>query len=309
VNKKFNIEQEMDGIFKEGLENSISQVPPGIWESVSSSIGSATTGAAVVGTAAKTAVWMKAAIVSLTVAAVASVSYIVVNKDNEKPTIPIENTVSKVEIVDNKTVESQVQLEANSSEINNNPEINNKLDVQKLENKGNNAIPHHNNGGVFRGDSISKQINWLSDYETKNIVEKSNDHDHTDVNKESDKTETEDATKDSNELKKGDFNINYTENQAVKDSSYIFCPDVFTPNGDGKNDCYEVVLVNEESFFIQIYDLNMNKLYESTNKYKKWCCELPNGGIAPAGNYLVMVKYKYRGKTEESKSFWLKVIK
>jgi hypothetical protein len=308
VNKKFNIEREMDGIFKEGLENSISQVPPGVWESVSSSIGSAATGTAVAGAAAKTAVWMKAAIASLTVAAVASVTYFVVNKDNEKPLIQSEKTVSRFENNKNEVIEKQNQLESNPSNFNDNFEIKDKSEIQLSESKHPENASVVNNDVLSKGDSIVKPSKSTPNIDTNKDVLKV-DNQSPSVSKTAVEKKDEVFEEDSNALINDEFKIKFTENEPIKDSSNIVCPNVITPNGDGKNDCYEVILVNEESFLIQIYDLKMNKLYESTNKYKKWCCELPNGGIAPAGSYLVVIKYKFRGKAEESKSFLFEVIK
>lgn len=311
MNKKFNIEQEMDGIFKESLENAMSQVPPGVWESVSSSIGSAATGAAATaGTAAKTAMWMKAAIASLTVAAVASVSYFVVNKDKENPSAKATNTTSISETKDHVVLEENIEKPTVVIVPENTIGYDSKEDFEKEsfgESSENYSKPESLPSNPV--DSTPKNIrNPMNVFEPKGDKAEENKQmtDPTTASKEETQSMPE---KESNETENEGAKVAQSDAMPSKDSSSIICPNVITPNGDGKNDCYEVILVNEESFLIQIYDLEMNKLYESTNKYKKWCCEMPNGGVAPSGRYLVIIKYRYRGKADESKSFWLEVIK
>ncbi|MCC6818047.1 MAG: hypothetical protein IT245_04040, partial [Bacteroidia bacterium] len=63
-------EELFDGIFKESLENAAAQVPPGLWEGLS---GALSNSASVAGVAAKSALWMKAAIAIVAIGAASTV--------------------------------------------------------------------------------------------------------------------------------------------------------------------------------------------------------------------------------------------
>ena len=96
-----------------------------------------------------------------------------------------------------------------------------------------------------------------------------------------------------------EFMANIKEFKPVyEDSAFINVPDAVTPNGDGVNDTYLIQLVGEEFVTISIYNSAGELIYSTNNKYQAWNCALPNGELAPAGNYVVRVDYKFRNQAE-----------
>jgi gliding motility-associated-like protein len=72
----------------------------------------------------------------------------------------------------------------------------------------------------------------------------------------------------------------------------IFIPNVFSPNGDGLNDFFEITFVNLEYLDISIYDRWGKFVYSSGDKNFKWN-GTRNGKPLPEGAYYYHVNYKF----------------
>lgn len=289
-------EELFDGIFKETLENGTAQVPTGVWEGVSASIGS---GSAIAGAAVKTALWMKAAIAAVAISAVALISYQLAKEEPVKP----EQAVS----IKQESTETQTPalVGTNNSESTDNTIQGSALPHSK--NNNNKGIPQEppvqerdSETPVFGGPD---QIYSMD----ANLVNPMIDHSpsSTASNKEEKPTENPE-TPQQKEVKELNPTTEYTY---FKDSSSIFIPTAVTADGDGINDTYIINLVGEESVEIIIYSIENEVLFRTTNKYQAWNCKLPNGDDAPAGSYLVKVIYKFKGKEKQTTVRKLTVIK
>ncbi len=83
---------------------------------------------------------------------------------------------------------------------------------------------------------------------------------------------------------------------------------VFTPNGDGNNDFFEINHTGITSFDIEIYDRWGNKLYEGHTPNSKWDGRNSNGKNADDGTYYYLVKAKGIDGQEYSEKGFLTII-
>ncbi len=289
-----NTEELFDDIFRESLENAGTSVPPGVWEGVSSSIGSSS---AVAGVAVKTAFWMKAAIIAVAVSAGAFAAYNYIDKDvvsNQQPTSP-----SIISPTETPTVEP-IDATKNTNQIPTNP-ITLKDKGNNPINKQSNDIPSNNN----KEENVIKVSGPNQEYGIDaNLVNPNIKHEVSNP-----KTTSDDVNPDAEPQDDMVKPFDKPEYTYIKDSSYIFIPNSVTPNGDGINDTYLIKLVGEEKVEIIVYSISNEILFRTTNKYIGWDCKLKNGEDAPEGTYLVKVIYNFKGKQSETELRKLVIIK
>jgi gliding motility-associated-like protein len=84
---------------------------------------------------------------------------------------------------------------------------------------------------------------------------------------------------------------------------------VFTPNGDGKNDYWFVQIEGEEKYNLRIFDVYQNLLFESTNKEDKWDGKDRNGNRVEAGTYYFQLSYKMPTKENKQKTGHIVLIR
>lgn len=290
-------EELFDGLFKESLENASAQVPPGVWEGISSSVGSASA----VGAATQAAIWMKAAIAAVAVAGASYFAYTIYTGQQDNPA---QSTVSTQNPVSESTPSIEAPVDQNTT----------LPAVTDTHNK-NTPAPHSTKSPLKPNQSVS------DDPATDDI--QPNPRYSLDANLEytpgpQTKTQAGDQKETPKNSGKENPNPNMPEPTLeknttpytfVKDSSYIFVPNAVTPDGDGINDTYQIKLVGEESFEMIIYSIDNQILYRSKNKYQSWNCKLPNGEDAPAGSYVVKVIYKFKGQEEKTDIQKLTLIK
>ncbi len=88
-----------------------------------------------------------------------------------------------------------------------------------------------------------------------------------------------------------------TNNFEVK----IKVPNVFTPNGDGKNDVFNIDINGEEMYDLKIWNRWGGLVFESTKSDFMWNGRTQNVGEEnPEGTYYFVFKYALRGQTEET---------
>lgn len=285
-----------DDIFKQQLENASATPPAGVWEGISSSLAS--TGAATVTTAVvKTALWVKIGIGVIAAAAIASVVYIAGQKNETALQAPVK--------VSEQAQESVLPQERNA-EINDISEIINPAPSEKTGDKQ----------AVSKTDIVSK----YEDAPEVGIVPPAKTDEQAPVEYKINlqKEEKPLEMKGKEQPVKADSKVSPAEADPIAksetplrkvDSSVITVPNVFTPDGDGINDDYKILIRGEESVRIIIYDINETNIFETTNKYLGWNCTKLNGEPYPAGTYIVKVIYKFPGKPVMTKIDQLKLIR
>lgn len=291
--KNLNETEELfDGIFRETLENSSAPVPPGVWESVSSSIGS---GSVVAGAAVKTAIWMKAVIAAVSISAISLIAY-QISKDEPAET---PNTTEQI------SSETPTTVSTNTESTNSNTET---YLPEGTPRSKNNTPKQHSEPGADKASGTEVPYGGPNPIYSMdaNLINPRIDH----VAAPEVVTENKSVEQSDNQQKPEPKELNpTTEYTYFKDSSSIFIPTAVTPDGDGINDTYSINLVGEESVEIIIYSITNEVLFRTTNKYQSWNCKLPNGQDAPEGSYLVKVIYQFKGKNKETTVRKLTIIK
>jgi gliding motility-associated-like protein len=103
-------------------------------------------------------------------------------------------------------------------------------------------------------------------------------------------------------IQKGDFSIKltaYNNNTCsasvvkanvvtIANNNFIFIPNTFTPNGDGKNDEFQVTISNIRSYHVSIFDRWGSPLFESGDIQQNWKGD-HKGMPAPAGTYFYVI--------------------
>src|ERR1035437_1401121 len=88
------------------------------------------------------------------------------------------------------------------------------------------------------------------------------------------------------------------------DNCGIYIPNIFTPNGDGKNDFFNIIADNYTNFHLIIFNRWGDKVFESTDQSIEWNGKINNTGEnSPDGSYyyFLIVKdqagkdYNYKG--------------
>lgn len=100
--------------------------------------------------------------------------------------------------------------------------------------------------------------------------------------------------------------VNAKEEIAIEESS-IKTFNIFTPNGDGKNDEFVFESSNIESFQVQVIDQNGKIVYSSTDVNQTWNGQDKNGDQLPKGTYTCSYKATGKDKKEYKKTFALQL--
>lgn len=94
--------------------------------------------------------------------------------------------------------------------------------------------------------------------------------------------------------------------EPIEDKIKANIPNLFTPNGDGVNDFYEVSKLNESGCFAELEILIFNrwgeKVFESTNPNFKWDGS-KSGNPLPAGVYYFLIRGNYASQSFEYKNY------
>lgn len=89
--------------------------------------------------------------------------------------------------------------------------------------------------------------------------------------------------------------------QVILPKSKINIPNVFTPNGDGKNDEFNIQIVGYKKYALTIWNRWGNTVFESDNAEKMWNGKTNNDGAEnPAGTYYYLFTYQLRGGEEKT---------
>jgi gliding motility-associated-like protein len=76
---------------------------------------------------------------------------------------------------------------------------------------------------------------------------------------------------------------------SIRDNNYVFIPNGISPNGDGRNDDFRVVMTNIRSFHLYIYDRWGSLLFESGDISHYWDGTY-RGRVVPQGTYYYKIE-------------------
>lgn len=102
-----------------------------------------------------------------------------------------------------------------------------------------------------------------------------------------------------NQSTNSSINTSFKETNYPPKSSDIIVnlPNVFTPNGDGKNDYFEIETKNIEDFSVVVLNEKGQSVFQSSDNEFKWDGRMPNGDLVQPGTFV----YYITGKDSEGK--------
>ena len=92
-------------------------------------------------------------------------------------------------------------------------------------------------------------------------------------------------------------------------SLFFYSPDIFSPNGDGINDSFNVSVVGQDSFELIIYDRWGNQLFSTNDPREGWDGTYPNGDEVPQDVYMYKVLMTNKGTGEKVEKGRVSIIK
>ena len=106
-----------------------------------------------------------------------------------------------------------------------------------------------------------------------------------------------------------DCENSYTGLVNIYSSLFFYSPDVFSPNGDGVNDFFNVSIVGHDTFELFVYDRWGKQLFTTTNPSEGWDGKYPNGIEVPQDVYMYKVVMSNKGLGEKIERGRVSIIK
>ncbi len=78
--------------------------------------------------------------------------------------------------------------------------------------------------------------------------------------------------------------------KTIEISTEFIIPDVFTPNGDGQNDFFQIPFFNHDKFTLQVYNRWGQILFKSQSHRMIWDGTTEGGAPAPDGTYYIIIE-------------------
>jgi gliding motility-associated-like protein len=249
-------------LFQEKLTSHEVPVRADIWTSVSSSIGGSLVVASSMSIATKI-------IIAASVSAVALVTFYLVNDKNSVPT-PIKKENPKEQRI--ITIDS---LKIEKEEVKKDEKLLPKQAEQRVDCEYDFSTPENDS------DLNSNfQLSNKSDINKEIVTEKSFQ-----------KIERQDpiirnSNPSANEI------VAKPEIKIKENESTILLPNIFTPNGDGKNDLLSIKIGEVTEFSVVILNQANKPIYTSNNPNFSWDGIAINGELSPAGTYVYYISAK-----------------
>lgn len=289
----------LDELLKQELGGLSPEPPADVWQAINNSLP--TPSPAATGVQGGISLTAKVAGVIITTAAVvATVAYMVVNKpeaDTSKTTKTTAVVPSPV-LDENNTQEEESQPQSPS--IQSISTIKASETESRVKQKSWRTAPknseEHKKGSlrivehaIDRGDSEVKKNEV---HNSSNTTDKSNENQKTEADERK-----EQESRNSRNIEDGN-NVNATTSG---DEAFARpdIPNVFTPNNDGFNDEYVIVIDDEVLYDLKITDVKGNVVFESHDKNIHWKGINPKtGNICEPGFYVLAFRYQVKGMKE-----------
>jgi gliding motility-associated-like protein len=263
-------------LFQDKLTSHEVPVRADLWTSVSSSIGGSSVVASSMSIATKI-------IIAASVSAVALVTFYLVNDKNSVPTPIKKENPQEQRIITIDTLKiDKVEVQTENLEVQ--PE--NLAGQKKKE-----LLPKQAEQRVDCAYDFSTPENE-SDLNTE--FQQSN---KIDINKEivtekgPQKIEQQDPIIRNNTASTSEIVAN-PELTTKEQESTVLLPNIFTPNGDGKNDFLSIKIGEVTEFSVVILNQANKVIYTSSNPNFLWDGLATNGELSPAGTYVYYISAK-----------------
>ena len=249
-------------LFQEKLTSHEVPVRADLWTSVSSSIGGSSVVASSMSIATKI-------IIAASVSAVALVTFYLVNDKNSVPTPIKKENPQEQRII---TIDT---LKIEKEEVKKDEKLLPKQAEQRVDCEYDFSTPEN----VSDLKSDYPQSN-KSDIKKEIVTEKSFQ-----------KIERQDpiirnSNPSANEI------VAKPEIKIKENESTILLPNIFTPNGDGKNDFLSIKIGEVTEFSVVILNQANKVIYTSSNPNFSWDGIATNGELSPAGSYVYYISAK-----------------
>ena len=263
-------------LFQEKLTSHEVPVRADLWTSVSSSIGGSSVVASSMSIATKI-------IIAASVSAVTLVTFYLVNDKNSVPT-PIKK--------ENPQEQRIITIDP--------------LKIDKVEVQTENVeVQSENLAGQKKNELLPKQpeqrVDCAYDFSTPENESDLNSNfqqsNNSDINKEivteksPEKIERQDPIIRNSNPSANEIVANPELTTKEKEST-ILLPNIFTPNGDGKNDFLSIKIGEVTEFSVVILNQANKVIYTSSNPNFSWDGLTTNGEISPAGTYVYYISAK-----------------
>lgn len=245
-------------LFQEKLTSHEVPVRADLWTSVSSSIGGSSVAATSMSIATKI-------IIAASVSAVALVTFYLVNDKNSVPTPIKKENPQEQRII--------------------------TIDTLKIEKEEEKLVP----------EQLEQRVDCEYDFSTpeneSDLNSEFQQSNKSDINKEivteksPEKIERQDpiirnSNPSANEI------VAKPEIKIKENESTILLPNIFTPNGDGKNDLLSIKIGEVTEFSVVILNQANKVIYTSSNPNFSWDGIATNGELSPAGSYVYYISAK-----------------
>ena len=249
-------------LFQDKLSSHEVPVRADLWTSVSSSIGGSSVAASSMSIATKI-------IIAASFSAVALVTIYLINDKNLEPSPIKKENPQEQRII---TIDS---LEIEKEEVKKEEELLPKQPEQRLDYEYDFSTPEYEHDL-----NLELQLRNKSDINKEIVTEKGPQR-----KEQQDPIIRNNTTSTSEIVSKPEIKIQENE-------STILLPNIFTPNGDGKNDFLSIKIGEVTEFSVVILNQANKVIYTSNDPNFSWDGITLEGEIAPSGNYVYYISAK-----------------
>jgi gliding motility-associated-like protein len=271
-------------LFKQKLADHQVSVNPELWSSIASKIPAVTSSV----TTASTSIVTKVIIGVSVAASLVGIGYLV-NENYSKPEIKSikteqkKTTVKKIDKLNDKSLSFQSSESSKSGITDKNSFTNSPI--------SSNVFDSINIELVLETETIEPEENHLNT--NHSIAE--NPTIPTPINFPSEITSLENIESNANSLLNNPSTVidPVQDIEIPKESSLVLIlPNIFTPNGDGKNDFLELDATGVSDFSLVILNETGKVIYQTRDSNFKWDGTQPNGEPIKEGNFVYFVTGK-----------------